>query len=193
MNERQALEIDDLDLVHQAREGSREAFGELVVRHQAAVRALLWRFVGNADEVDDIAQDVFMSALEGVSGFRGQSMFRTWLLTVTRNKAMSWLRKRIANPDHNLDRVGQVVAEQHLSLADRDSSGSPDLDALNECIRQLDTRHQTLIQKVYFDGQRIAMVAQESGQAKNTVRMRLMRIRQALSVCIKKKRTSNES
>ena len=87
-------EIDDHQLVRQAAEGSREAFGELVSRHHLRVRGMLWRVLGDPTEVDDIAQEVFISALVNVGDFRQQATFSTWLLAIARNKAISHLRRK---------------------------------------------------------------------------------------------------
>ena len=53
-------------------------------------------------------------------------------------------------------------------------------------LKQLSEKHQQLIQAVYFQERNTAELAQEMGQARNAIRMRLMRIRRALAGCIKR-------
>jgi RNA polymerase sigma-70 factor, ECF subfamily len=94
----------DLVLVRRARAGDLDAFGELVERHRRAVVRAALAAVGSAAEADDVAQDAFVVAFQKLDGFRGDSSFRTWLLSIAWRKAIDrrksvarWLR-RIAAP-----------------------------------------------------------------------------------------------
>ena len=179
-------EIEDRDLVQHAAAGSREAFGELVSRHHRLVRTMLWRVLGDESEVDDVAQEVFMSALSGVAGFRQQSSFQTWLLSIARNKAISHLRKKRTRAGKAINGLDQMVIQHQIASIADGKVESPALDALRQCLDQLSTDHRRLVEEVYFKERSAADVAREIGQPKNTVRMRLMRIRKALSGCIQR-------
>jgi RNA polymerase sigma-70 factor (ECF subfamily) len=179
-------EIDDQELVNRAAAGSREAFGELVSRHHRLVRSMLWRVLGDQAEIDDVAQEVFMSALSGVAGFRQQSSFPTWLLSIARNKAISHLRSKRNRDNCVTNRLDQLVIQHQIASIADGKVESPALEALQRCLERLPSEHRQLIQAVYFEDRSPADVARESGQARNTVRMRLMRIRRALSGCIKR-------
>ena len=60
----------------------RVAYGELVRRHQGALRAFLWRLTGNADVADDLAQEALIKGYDGIATFRGQAAFRSWLFAI---------------------------------------------------------------------------------------------------------------
>ena len=85
--------VNDADLVARARQGDQDAFGELVRRHQAAVHRAALTASGSAADADDIAQDAFVLAFERLKSFRGESSFKTWVLTITWNQAMNHRRK----------------------------------------------------------------------------------------------------
>ena len=72
-------------LVEAAAGGSREAFDELVRRHQSAVLTLARVLTAGRGDADDLAQDVFVRAWRGIGTFRGDSTFRTWLHRVAIN------------------------------------------------------------------------------------------------------------
>jgi len=74
----------DRALVEAAAAGSRDAFDELVRRHQAAMLTLARVLTGGRD-AEDLAQDVFVRAWRSLRGFRGDSLFRTWLHRVAIN------------------------------------------------------------------------------------------------------------
>ncbi|HYN05849.1 MAG TPA: RNA polymerase sigma factor [Vicinamibacterales bacterium] len=81
-------------LLEAARAGSREAFGELVTRHERSVFRVTLTALGNRDDALDAAQDAFVLAWRKLSGFRGEAAFRTWLLTIAWRKALDHRRAR---------------------------------------------------------------------------------------------------
>jgi RNA polymerase sigma-70 factor (ECF subfamily) len=84
---------DDEDgLVHSAREGDRAAFGKLYNRYARMVHGILLARVPPR-EVDDLVQEVFLSALRQLHALRDASRFGAWLSTITRNRANDHYRK----------------------------------------------------------------------------------------------------
>ncbi len=81
-------------LLDAARAGDRDAFGELVTLHERAVFRTALAALGTGDEAEDAAQDAFVTAWQRLQGFRQQSSFRTWLLTIAWRKALDRRRKR---------------------------------------------------------------------------------------------------
>jgi RNA polymerase sigma-70 factor, ECF subfamily len=85
---------DDGLLVSAARDGDREAFGLLYGRYARMVHGILLCRVPPR-EVDDLVQDVFVSALRQLHALRDISRFGAWLATITRNRANDYFRKSI--------------------------------------------------------------------------------------------------
>jgi len=84
--------VTDAELVERARQGDGVAFGELVDRHRSAVyRAALAALRSPAD-AEDAAQDAFLTAYRRLSSFRGESSFKTWLLTIAWHQAINQRR-----------------------------------------------------------------------------------------------------
>ena len=79
----------DRRLVDAAAEGSREAFDELVRLHQTSILNLVRALTGGSADAEDLTQAVFVRAWRGLSGFRGDSAFRTWLHRVAVNVVQS--------------------------------------------------------------------------------------------------------
>jgi RNA polymerase sigma-70 factor (ECF subfamily) len=95
----------DLDLVRLAQAGDIEAFGELVERNRRAVFRAALAAVRSPAEADDVAQEAFVTAFRKLGTFRGESQFRTWLLSITWRKAIDrrksvsrWLRMASSPP-----------------------------------------------------------------------------------------------
>lgn len=82
-------ELTDLELVRRAATHDVEAFGTLVVRHQASVFRLAHLLSRSRDEAEDILQQTFLAAWQHIGRFRGDASVRTWLLTIARNAALT--------------------------------------------------------------------------------------------------------
>jgi RNA polymerase sigma-70 factor (ECF subfamily) len=125
----------DLDLVRLAQAGDVDAFGVLVERNRRAVFRAALAAVRSPAEADDVAQEAFVTAFRKIHSFRGESQFRTWLLSITwrkaidRRKSMSrWLRLTASAPrdmDNEplpdlVERVPSGEPSQEEALADDD-------------------------------------------------------------------------
>ena len=94
MQREQVEPQDPQDLVGRARDGDREAFGELVRIHQHEVYTLAVRLVRDRDMASDVAQDAFVRAWRAMPKFRGDAKFSTWLHRITVNTAWTHRTKR---------------------------------------------------------------------------------------------------
>ena len=79
------MEANETDLIRQAQAGDREAFGQLVERHQHYVYNLALRVVGDEREAEDLAQEAFVRAWLALANFRRESRFSTWLFRIVTN------------------------------------------------------------------------------------------------------------
>jgi RNA polymerase sigma-70 factor (ECF subfamily) len=84
----------DRVLVDAAAGGSREAFDELVRRHQAAMITLARVLTVGRGDAEDLAQDTFVRAWRSLGSFRGESTFRTWLHSVAINVIRTHQRRQ---------------------------------------------------------------------------------------------------
>ena len=81
----------DRQLVARAQRGDKHAFELLVSKYQRKLLRLLSRFIRDAGEVEDVAQEAFIKAYRALPSFRGDSAFYTWLYRIGINTAKSHL------------------------------------------------------------------------------------------------------
>jgi RNA polymerase sigma-70 factor (ECF subfamily) len=108
---------DDARLVQDARRGDDGAFGRLYDRYARVIHGVLLARVPSSD-VDDLVQDVFLSAWNRLDGLRDPAAFGGWLATIARNRATDFHRRAMPSaelPD-NL-RAHDTTAEQTEALA----------------------------------------------------------------------------
>ncbi|HSC29892.1 MAG TPA: sigma-70 family RNA polymerase sigma factor [Vicinamibacterales bacterium] len=118
----------DLDLVRRAQDGDTDAFGELIDRHRRAVFRAALAAVRSPADADDVAQEAFVTAYRKLGSFRGDSSFKTWLLTIAWNRALDrrksvlrWLRQTVT-PHEDADgtpRGIEHIASGRLSQEER--------------------------------------------------------------------------
>src|SRR5215831_14990043 len=79
----------DAELVQACLAGRREAFDTIVERHRRHVYQLCYRFAGNHEDANDLAQDVFIRAYRGLKTFKGQASLGTWLYRIGVNVCLT--------------------------------------------------------------------------------------------------------
>lgn len=179
----QTPEDADRALVDQAASGSREAFDELVRRHQARIFNLARALAGNDGDAEDLAQEAFVRAFRGIRRFRGESSFRSWLYKVTVNAARSHLSRRIRQRPV----WGQVIeADSPSSGAEAVGSGH-DLedelatrDAIDRALTALPEELRTAVVLRDIEGLEYREIADALKVPIGTVESRIFRGRQRL-------------
>jgi RNA polymerase sigma-70 factor (ECF subfamily) len=106
----------DEDLMRRTQQGDRQAFSLLYERYSASVLSYLYRMMGNVEDVESIAQEVFLRAFRFAPTYRYPQKFSTWLFTITRNLAINYSRRRKRSPVRNIT---------ELNLEGMDVSGDP--------------------------------------------------------------------
>ena len=162
----------DQELVHRFIDGDRDAFTGLVERHQARVYNIAFRMLGGREDALDAAQDVFLTCLRKLRGFRGQSAFTTWLHRVTVNVCLDTLRRR--RPEQP---SGDELPETPVADPSDDTAQALDVQrallAVPEDFRTVLVLHD-------IQGQPYETIAEILGAPVGTVKSRLHRGRVAL-------------
>jgi RNA polymerase sigma-70 factor (ECF subfamily) len=84
---------EELRLVDAAREGDRAAFAELYDAYSRMVHGILLARVARREDVDDLAQDVFLQAMQRLGSLRDAGAFGGWLAAIARNRAADHIRR----------------------------------------------------------------------------------------------------
>lgn len=86
--------MNQQELIVQLQQGDEQAFKKLVDEWQDMVYNTALGIVQNADDADDITQDVFIQVYQSVSSFKGESKFSTWLYRIVITKSLDHLKKK---------------------------------------------------------------------------------------------------
>lgn len=132
------------------KDGNIRAFEELVEIHQRAVIGTVAKMLGNPDEAEDIAQQVFIRVWKSAKRYEPQAKFTTWLFTITRNLVFNEMRRRQRKPAVS---INEREDDFHIETAD-DSSKNPDESILQ---RELESAIDQAIQALP-EKQRMAVI-----------------------------------
>jgi RNA polymerase sigma-70 factor (ECF subfamily) len=177
----------DLSLVQLAQRGDSGAFDALVRRYQHKVVKLVMRYVRDAAEAEDIAQEAFIKAYRALPRFRGDSAFYTWLYRIAINTAKNTLAARGRSPiEYDLD--GPDGEESHEMQARMKDTATPEALALTEEIRNTVTAAidrlpedlRTAIQLRELEDLSYEEIAARMQCPVGTVRSRIFRAREAI-------------
>lgn len=164
--------------------GDLGAFEELVHRYENKVFNIIYRFVGNWADVDDLAQETFIRVYQSLPNFRQESGFATWLYSIAANICRDELRKKRKRPKISLD---ETTASADLLPS---SEIDPDClenrfeqcelqDAVQECLLTLPDKFRLALVMREIQGLSYGEIAVALGCSKGTVKSRLSRARLA--------------
>ncbi len=125
----------DQSLVERVQQGDKKAYDVLVLKYQHRIIKLVARFIRDADEVQDVAQEAFIKAYRALKNFRGDSAFYTWLYRIAINTAKNHLVSASRRATESA--VDAQDAEQYDSGDWLREYGTPEKELLANEIRQV--------------------------------------------------------
>jgi RNA polymerase sigma-70 factor (ECF subfamily) len=170
-------------LVQRAQKGDERAFEQLVRQHQQRVFGLVARILHRQDDVEDIAQQVFLKVYLSLNRFDQRAAFSTWLYKIAVNECWDHLRKKKVRPllyesDLSEEQVSQLdgiaALGRHVEGLDAQAETRDTLQRVLEILPEQD-RELLLLKEV--EGFSVQELAEILGLNVNTVKVRLFRAR----------------
>lgn len=182
---------NDKELVKKAQNGDKVAFDALVTKYQFKVVNLVTRFVKDADEAQDVAQEAFIKAYRGLSNFRGDSAFYTWLYRIAINSAKNYIVSQSRkSPTYAVD----IDDAEHMETAAAlKEIGTPEGKLLTseientvyKAIKELPEDLKTAITLRELEGMTYEEIANVMECPIGTVRSRIFRARETIDKHLK--------
>ncbi|THB66262.1 MAG: RNA polymerase sigma factor [Desulfovibrio sp.] len=164
----------DLELAERCVSGDKDAFTLLVRRHKKEILAFVAKYSVSLHEADDLGQEVFLKAYQGIGSFAGRSSLRTWLYRIATNVCLDHLRKRRRTPLHvtsgegSLEEISGPEAPPELRLM------------VNALLDQLQPLDRLIVTLVHVEGFSVKETAGLCGLSSVNVRVRAHRARNRL-------------
>jgi RNA polymerase sigma-70 factor (ECF subfamily) len=171
--------LSDRDLVIEVLRKDRKATAEFVARHADHVYAYVrHRLIPRADLVEDLVQETFLAAWEGLGKFRGESSLRSWLLGIARHKVEDHYRKRLRElqfQDEDESASDEPASPHDLeeTLARRQAG-----QRTREILSSLPETHGLILLWRYWEKRSLREIAVQTGKTEKAVERLLARARQ---------------
>jgi RNA polymerase sigma-70 factor, ECF subfamily len=192
-------QVEDRELVRLSQNGTESAFEELVRRHQHRVFALIGGILRHPEDVEDVAQQVFLKAFLGIKRFDQRAAFSTWLYKIAVNECWDYLRKKKVRPlvyESDLSEE-QVSRLDGIASLERPPEGPDDraearemLDRMLSMLPEQDRQLLVLKEMAGFSVQELAEILKLNV---NTVKVRLFRARGRIMDAYRRRLGSSKS
>ena len=166
------------ELVNAVLQKDRKAAAKFVAAHIDAVYAYArHRLAPRADLVDDVVQEVFLAALNGLASFAGQSSLRGWVLGIARHKIEDVYRQRLRLPQALDDVTAGDEPSLSASLLDEHIDAARARAKTRQILAQLPERYGVMLLWRYWDQRSAREMAEAIGTTVKSVERTLARAR----------------
>lgn len=175
----------DADLYRDLRAGQSTALGVIYDRHAGLVYGIALNVLGNAQEAEDLTQDIFLTLVRGSSYDPQRGSLRTFLAILTRSRALDRIRSRGAA--HRVlqrwqpNKSEEIAANLPLEQASQDEQSQQ----VQSALAQLSEEQQQILRMSYYDGLSQSKISEQLNVPLGTVKARarrgLLKLRQTLT------------
>jgi RNA polymerase sigma-70 factor (ECF subfamily) len=187
MGERQI----DLELVRRVQAGDKSAFDILVLKYQHKIANLISRYINDATEVQDVAQEAFIKAYRGLSNFRGDSAFYTWMYRIAINTAKNYLvsagrrAPEAALDPQDAEQLDGAQALRDYATPEREMLSKEIKATVQRTIKGLPQELEMAITLRELEGLSYEEIAEAMDCPIGTIRSRIFRAREAIDLSLR--------
>ncbi len=173
----------DFSLIEKARAGDASAFNQVVLAYRKRIMGTISRLIGRPEDVEDVAQEVFVRLYYALEQLRSPEVFEPWMYRLTVNAAYDYLRKRKRRQESRM----ADLADQQVMMADAAAGEKVEAERLEAA----ETREfvQSLLSEVSEEDRILLMLKEVEGLSlkeleqiynvnENALKVRLYRARQ---------------
>ena len=160
--------------------GNISDFSILVDKYKDMVYTIAYRIIGNHEDAEELAQDVFVKAYNSLKDFKGKSKFSTWLYSITYNSSISKVRKKriesVSLNDHDNAHYEIIdnVYEQFYNF------DKVPVELLKQALDELNPVDKSILTLYYQDDKPVKEISNITGLTDSNVKVKLHRSRQKL-------------
>ena len=181
---------DDAQLIEAFLSGDEQGFAVLLDRHMPMVYRFVYRYLGNADDTNDVAQETFIRAWKHIERFDRARSFKTWVLAIAKNASLDFIKKKkpilfshIENEEADLDAFLAPYAESPES-ADATFDRRTSAHRLESAVEELPLPYRVVLTLRYTEHLKFREIAQVLDEPIDTVKSKhrrgLMQLRQLI-------------
>ncbi|MCY3741922.1 MAG: sigma-70 family RNA polymerase sigma factor [Candidatus Poribacteria bacterium] len=178
------MKNDDVQLIQRVLDGDDTAFSVLVRKYQKSVHALAWRKIGDFHIAEDITQETFLKAYQGLSTLKEPQSFASWLYVITANHCNTWLRKKRLRTQSLEDTSSTQLEKTTYSGYVIEENERMTIETQREVVKKLLSKlkesDRTVITLYYFGGMTYAEISKFLGVSVGAIKNRVYRAQERL-------------
>jgi RNA polymerase sigma-70 factor (ECF subfamily) len=169
-----------LQLIEEAKNSKQQAQSGIVNLFWRDVKTYIFSLVKNENSAEELTIETFTKVLNKLSLYNSDFDFRTWIISVSHNTTIDYLRKKNKDKDFYTD-------EDYLELKDMEPSpeqvfiDKQNLEELEKMLEKLPENYHRLIQLRYLEGKKLKKIVEETGLSLANVKVSLMRAKKLLA------------
>ena len=143
--------ISDLDLIQGFKDGSKECFEELILRHEHKIYSIALRYTKSTEDAEEVMQDVCVTLFKKVESFEGKSAFSSWLYRIVVNTSLMKLRKRRQDKSTLIDDLNAQAKRDYFARSSESLQGGESVSiqkqtraALEVAVNKLSDEYRTV-------------------------------------------------
>jgi RNA polymerase sigma-70 factor, ECF subfamily len=171
------------ELIERARTGDAAAFNQVVLAYRKRILGTISRLIGRPEDVEDVAQEVFVRLYYSLDQLRSAEVFETWLYRLSVNAAYDYLRRAKRRKDSRM----ADLSEQQVLMADSaagvqrqhtEQQNNKIREFMDALFRHVSEQDRVLLTLKEVEGLSLKELEQVYGATENTLKVRLFRARQ---------------
>jgi RNA polymerase sigma-70 factor, ECF subfamily len=192
-------ETSDQELMRRAQRDDAQAFAQIYQRHATSILSYLYRFLGNVEDIEAIAQEVFLRAYRFRATYQYPQRLTTWLFAIARNLAINQSRRRKRDPVRNVTELGfdgmeiSGDASKVAAGAAMDAEKREEIDRMMAALEQLPPDQKETIVLGVFQDLSYAEMEEITGAKAVTLRSRMFHGLKKLAMLMEKKGNNDGS
>jgi RNA polymerase sigma-70 factor (ECF subfamily) len=173
----------EFETVERARDGDAAAFTILVNTYRRRILGTISRLIGRPDDVEDVAQEVFLRLYDSLSQLRHPQIFEPWLYRLTMNASLDYLRKRKRRPEFRMSDLSEqqvMAADARVGTAcERDQKEKSRVrEFMGELLGRVSEEDRVLLTLKEVEGLSLKELESVYDVNENALKVRLFRARQ---------------
>ena len=166
-------------LIYRAQTGDEGAFADLMRAYHAFVYTIAIGIVDNPHDAEEVVQDAFLNAYQGLRQLEDATKFKGWLAEITRNRARNWLRKQQCETV-SIDEVNEGILQTEDSPDER-LARLEQRELIRRTMETLPQKDREIARAFYLEGASYDELTSTHGLSYNAIALRLFRIKRKLS------------
>jgi len=165
----------DLEALRRCRQGEAQAFAEIVERHKNGVFRLIYRWVGQKERAEELAQDVFLKAYRDLANFREEAKFSTWIYQITLNRCRDYWRSQKRRPENSVAPEAMFAEASEEPSPETRAGTLAEAERLRRALDALPGIYRDALSLRYFGDLNYEEMAEICGEGLSNLKMRVAR------------------